>query len=44
MAILGNRLIPVGGKVGEWTLTRVEPYRIFLRRGDETRVLELYKQ
>jgi len=44
MAILGNRLVPVGGKVGEWTLTRVEPYRIFLRRGDETRVLELYKQ
>ena len=44
MAILGNRLVPVGGKVGDWTLTRVEPYRIFLRRGNETRVLELYKQ
>jgi hypothetical protein len=40
----GNRLIPVGGKVGDWTLFRVEPYRIFLRRGNETRVLELYKQ
>jgi hypothetical protein len=44
MAIFGNRLIPVGGKVGDWTLFRVEPYRIFLRRGNETRVLELYKQ
>ena len=44
MAIFGNRLIPVGGKVGDWTLSRVEPYRIFLRRGKETRVLELYKQ
>ena len=44
MAIFGNRLVPVGGKVGDWTLTRVEPYRIFLRRGNETRVLELYKQ
>ncbi len=44
MAIIGNRLIPVGGKVGDWTLFRVEPYRIFLRRGNETRVLELYKQ
>lgn len=44
MAIFGNRLVPVGGKVGDWTLFRVEPYRIFLRRGKETRVLELYKQ
>ena len=44
MAIFGNRLVPVGGKVGDWTLTQVEPYRIFLRRGNETRVLELYKQ
>lgn len=40
----GNRLVPVGGKVGEWTLSRVEPYRVSLRRGKETRVLELYRQ
>ena len=40
----GNRLVPVGGKVGDWTLSRVEPYRVSLRRGKETRVLELYKQ
>ena len=40
----GNRLVPVGGKVGDWTLSRVEPYRVTLRRGKETRVLELYKQ
>jgi hypothetical protein len=40
----GNRLVPVGGMVGEWTLSRVEPYRVSLRRGAETRVLELYKQ
>jgi hypothetical protein len=44
MAIIGNRLIPVGGKVGDWTLFGVEPYRIVLRRGNETRILELYKQ
>jgi hypothetical protein len=44
MAIFGNRLVPVGGKVGDWTLSRVEPYRVSLRRGKETRVLELYKQ
>jgi hypothetical protein len=44
MGIFGNRLVPVGGKVGDWTLFRVEPYRVFLRRGNETRVLELYKQ
>ena len=40
----GNRLVLVGGKVGDWTLSRVEPYRVSLRRGKETRVLELYKQ
>ena len=40
----GNRLVPVGGKVGDWTLSRVEPYRVSLRRGKETRVLELYRQ
>jgi len=40
----GSRLVPVGGKVGEWTLSGVEPYRVTLRRGKETRVLELYKQ
>jgi len=44
MAIFGNRLVPVGGKVGDWTLSRVDPYRVSLRRGKETRVLELYKQ
>ena len=44
IAIFGNRLVPVGGKVGDWTLSRVEPYRVSLRRGNETRVLELYKQ
>ncbi len=40
----GNRLVPVGGRVGDWTLSRVEPYRVSLRRGKETRVLELYRQ
>jgi len=40
----GNRLVPVGGKIGDWTLSGVEPYRVSLRRGKETRVLELYKQ
>jgi len=44
MAIFGNRIVPVGGKVGDWTLSRVEPYRVSLRRGKEIRVLELYKQ
>lgn len=44
MAIFGNRLVPVGGKVGDWTLSRVEPYSVSLRRGKESRVLELYKQ
>jgi hypothetical protein len=44
MAIFGSRLVPAGGTVGEWTLVKVDPYRVSLRRGNETRVLELYKQ
>jgi hypothetical protein len=44
LAIFGDRLVPVGEKVGEWTLTKVEPYKVSLRRGRETRVMELYRQ
>jgi len=44
MAIFGNRLVPVGGTIGGWTLTKVEPYGVFLRKGKETRVMELYRQ
>ncbi|MBI5904077.1 MAG: hypothetical protein HZB86_00750 [Deltaproteobacteria bacterium] len=44
MAIFGNRLIPVGGTIGEWTLVAVDPYRVSLRKGSEIRVLELYRQ
>lgn len=44
MAIFANRLVPAGGAIGGWTLVGVQPYRVVLRRGKETRVLELYKQ
>jgi hypothetical protein len=44
LAIFGDRLVPAGGKIGEWTLMEVEPYKVSLRRGKETRVLELYRQ
>jgi len=40
----GDQRGPVGGAIGDWTLSKVEPYRVFLRRGKETRVLELYRQ
>ncbi|RJP22173.1 MAG: hypothetical protein C4529_06355 [Deltaproteobacteria bacterium] len=40
----GNRLVPVGGTIGEWTLVAVDPYRVSLRKGSEIRVLELYRQ
>jgi len=40
----GNRLVSIGGKVGGWTLSRVESYGVLLRRGKDTRVLELYRQ
>jgi len=37
-------LVPVGERIGGWTLAEVEPYRVTLRKGKETRVLELYRQ
>ncbi|MEW6721083.1 MAG: hypothetical protein AB1346_11595 [Thermodesulfobacteriota bacterium] len=40
----GDVLVPAGGKIGEWTVVKVEPYRVSLRRGKETRTLELYRQ
>ena len=43
MAIFGDRLVPVGGKVGEWTVEQVEPYRVAMRKGSETRVVEMFK-
>jgi hypothetical protein len=44
MAIFGDRLVPEGERIGEWTLTKVEPYKVILQRGKETRLLELYRQ
>jgi hypothetical protein len=43
MAIFGSRLVPVGGTIGGWTVERVEPYRVAMRRGAETRVVEMFK-
>ena len=43
MAIFGSRLVPVGGKIGGWTVEQVEPYRVAMRRGSETRVVEMFK-
>jgi hypothetical protein len=43
MAFFGSRLVPVGGKIGGWTVERVEPYRVVVRRGGETRVVEMFK-
>jgi hypothetical protein len=43
IAIFGNRLVPVGGKLGDWTVERVDPYSVALRNGKEVRVVELYK-
>ena len=40
----GNLIVPLGGAVDGWTVYRVEPYRVSLRRGKEIRVVELYKQ
>jgi hypothetical protein len=43
IAVFGNRLVPVGGRIGEWTVERVAPYGVSLRRGKETRTVELFK-
>jgi hypothetical protein len=43
MAIFGSRLVQVGERIGGWTVERVEPYRIAVRRGGETRVVEMFK-
>jgi len=43
IAIFGNRMVPVGGRVGDWTVERVDPYSVALRSGKEVRVVELYK-
>lgn len=43
IAVFGDRLVPVGGKVGEWTVERVDPYGVALRNGREVRVVELFK-
>jgi len=43
VAIFGNRLVPLGGTVGDWKLERVVPYGVTLRRGNEVRVMELFK-
>jgi hypothetical protein len=44
LAIFGDRLVAPGGAVGDWTLLKVEPYRVSLRRGRETRIVEIYRQ
>lgn len=43
VAIFGSRLVPLGGTVGDWRLERVVPYGVTLRRGNEVRVMELFK-
>jgi hypothetical protein len=43
IAIFGNRLVPLGGAIGEWSLERVDPYGVSLRKGQEVLVVELYK-
>lgn len=43
IAIFGNRLVPSGERIGEWMVTRVEPYSVTLRRGGEERTVELYR-
>ena len=43
VAIFGDRIVSKGGTVGEWTVARVEPYRVVVRRGTESRTLEMFR-
>lgn len=43
LAVFGNRIVPAGERCGGWTVTRVEPYGVTLRRGAQERVVELYR-
>ncbi|MBI5576118.1 MAG: hypothetical protein HY896_07100 [Deltaproteobacteria bacterium] len=42
-ALFGSRIVPVGERIGIWTVERVERYSVTLRSGGETRVVELFK-
>ena len=43
IAIFGDRLVPAGGTVDGWTVEKVDPYSVSLRRGGETRKVEMFK-
>lgn len=43
IAIFGDRLVPAGGTIDGWTVVRVDPYAVSLRRGGETRQVEMFK-
>lgn len=43
VAILGNRVVPVGETLNGWTVEQVGRRRVVIRSGTETRTLELVK-
>jgi hypothetical protein len=43
IAIFGDRLVPAGGTIDGWTVVKVDPYTVSLRRGGETRQVEMFK-
>ncbi|GAB4372734.1 MAG: hypothetical protein Kow00128_21720 [Deltaproteobacteria bacterium] len=43
IAIFGDRLVPAGGTIDGWTVVRIDPYVVSLRRGGETRRVEMFK-
>lgn len=43
IAIFGDRLVPAGGTIDGWTVVTVDPYVVSLRRGGETRKVEMFK-
>ena len=43
VAIFGDRIVSEGGVVGGWTVDKVEPYRVVVRHGTESRTLEMFR-
>ena len=44
LAVIDGRQVMVGDRVGQAVVTDIQPYRVLLRRGDQTVILKLQPQ
>ncbi len=43
LAIFGNRTVAPGDQVADWTVFRVTPYAVSLRKGSERRTIDIFR-